>query len=190
MIHTHTQSPRTHTSGAKEQPRATLKFIPLVASLAILFLVISFFTPTAAHAASPNESNTEITNETDSAIQELNSLNIGVSARGVIIGGNKFIKVCAPKKCKTVPKAKVCTVGSGCGKAIYKEYKGYCSPTVGCFSYKGKNYIYTGFKPTAAQLSQARKCAAGIGVTWLGAIAGGPIGVTILGVPVALWSCG
>lgn len=47
-----------------------------------------------------------------------------------------------------------------------------------------------GFKPTAAQRNQARKCAAGIGVTWLGTIAGGPVGVKVSEVPVALWSCG
>jgi len=184
------QLPRPHAFGANKRSRVVMKPVSLVAGFVVLFLVFSLFSPVAANAAKLNESDTAITNETDAEIKALNNLDIGVSARGVIIGGNKFLKVCSPKKCVTVPKTKVCTVGSGCGKAIYKEYKGYCSATIGCFTYKGKNYVYTGFKPTAAQLSQARKCAAGIGVTWLGAIAGGPIGVTVLGVPVALWSCG
>ena len=166
----------------RKRRSALPRIVSMIAVLTAIFMMASFITATGAQASSSNYTDTEI--------QALNDAQVGVTARGVIIGGNKFVKVCAPKKCVNVPRTKICTVDSGCGKKIYKEYKGYCSSSVGCFAYKGKNYVYTKFKPTAAQISQGRKCAASIGVTWLSAIAGGPLGPTIIGVPVALWGCG
>lgn len=174
--------PGIRDSSFGRQSRALRKFLTLFSAFTVIFLLLSFLTAVDAQASS--------TDKPETSMRVLSDVELGSTARSVIVGGNKLTRVCSAKKCVAVPKSKICTVGSGCGKAIYKEYKGYCSSSVGCFTYKGKNYVYTGFKPTAAQLSQARKCAAGIGVTWLGAIAGGPIGVTILGVPVALWSCG
>ncbi|MGP5389809.1 hypothetical protein [Glutamicibacter arilaitensis] len=175
-------SPRIRDSSFGRQSGALSKLLSLFSAFTVVFLLLSFLTAVDAQASS--------TDKPETSMRVLSEVELGSTARGVIVGGNKLTRVCSAKKCVSVPKSKVCTVGSGCGKAIYKEYKGYCSSSVGCFTYKGKNYVYTGFKPSAAQLSQARKCAAGIGVTWLGAIAGGPIGITILGVPVALWSCG
>lgn len=105
-------------------------------------------------------------------------------------------RVCAPSgKCVTVKKSQYCyPAKQGCGKTMYREARPgeYCSSSVGCVTYKGKNYFFTGGpKVTAAQQTQARKCAASLGVTWLGAlgIGGGPVGVTVLGVAVTLWGC-
>lgn len=99
-------------------------------------------------------------------------------------------KVCTPKKCVTVAASKYCYPDSGCGQRLYKDAgTGYCSSSTGCFTYKGKNYRYTGYSATPAQHLAAQKCAAGLGVTWLGAIAGGPAGITILGVAISLWGC-
>ncbi|NLU70158.1 hypothetical protein [Streptomyces sp. HNM0574] len=101
-------------------------------------------------------------------------------------------KVCAPKKCVKVKKSKVCYPGDGCGKRAYKPWPAgsYCSPSVGCVSYKGKNYRFVGGpKMTPKQQDQARKCAASLGVSGLGFIGTGPLGVTILGVVVSVWGC-
>ncbi|MBC9729553.1 hypothetical protein [Streptomyces sp. TRM68367] len=105
-------------------------------------------------------------------------------------------RVCAPSgKCVKVKKSQYCyPAKQGCGKTMYREARPgeYCSSSVGCVTYKGKNYFYTGGpKLTAKQKTQAQKCAASLGVSWLGAlgIGGGPAGVTVLGVAVALWGC-
>lgn len=104
-------------------------------------------------------------------------------------------RVCAPSgKCVKVKTSQYCYPGKkGCGKAMYREARPgeYCSSSVGCVTYKGKNYFYTGGpKLTDAQKLSSQKCAASLGVTWLGAIAGGgPVGITILGVAVSLWGC-
>lgn len=66
-----------------------------------------------------------------------------------------------------------------------------CSPSVGCVTYKGKIYRYIGGPAmTSAQEAASQKCASSLGVTWLGAISSGPIGITILGVAVSLWGSG
>jgi hypothetical protein len=100
-------------------------------------------------------------------------------------------RVCAPRKCVTIPPARYCSPDSGCGQRLYKSAPAgqYCSSSSGCFTYKGKNYFYTGYRATPAQHLAAQKCAAGLGVTWLGAIGGGPVGITILGVAASLWGC-
>ncbi len=105
-------------------------------------------------------------------------------------------RVCAPSgKCVTVKKSEYCyPAKEGCGRQMYREARPgeYCSPSVGCVTYEGKNYFYTGGpKPTEAQKTLARKCGASLGVSWLGALGfgGGPVGVTVLGVAVALWGC-
>ncbi|MGW8378492.1 hypothetical protein [Streptomyces sp. ODS28] len=101
-------------------------------------------------------------------------------------------KVCAPKKCVKVKKSKYCYPGDGCGKRAYKRLPDteYCSPSVGCVSYKGKNYRFVGGpKMTPKQQDQARKCAAGLGVAGLGFIGTGPTGITVLGAVVSAWGC-
>ncbi|WP_330317593.1 hypothetical protein [Streptomyces platensis] len=101
-------------------------------------------------------------------------------------------KVCAPKKCVKVPASKYCYPGKGCGKRVYRDARPgeYCSSSVGCVSYKGKNYFYIGGpKLTDKQQLQVQKCASSLGVTWLGAAGTGPVGLTILGAAVSLWGC-
>jgi hypothetical protein len=101
-------------------------------------------------------------------------------------------KVCAPKKCVKVKKSRYCYPGDKCGKRVYRKLRNgeYCSPSVGCVTYKGQDYKYIGGpKMTAKQRSQARKCAASLGVSGLGFIGAGPTGVTILGVVVSAWGC-
>lgn len=101
-------------------------------------------------------------------------------------------RVCAPSK-KCVTTKKYCPPGSKCGKRVFKEVPKtqYCSSSVGCFTYKGKNYRYTGGPSlTSKQQQQVWKCASSLGVTGLGAaVATGPVGVTILGVAISLWGC-
>ncbi|MFJ9638744.1 hypothetical protein [Streptomyces sp. NPDC101178] len=101
-------------------------------------------------------------------------------------------RVCAPSgKCVTTKK--YCPPGSKCGKKVFREVPKtqYCSSSVGCFTYKGKNYRYiAGPSLTSKQQQQVWKCASSLGVTGLGAaVATGPVGVTILGVAVSLWGC-
>lgn len=98
--------------------------------------------------------------------------------------------VCAPNRCVTT--SQYCYPTSGCGSRLYREVPSteYCSSSTGCFRWNGKNYRYIGGNTlTAAQRTAVQQCAAGLGVTWLGAIAGGPTGITILGVAVTLWGC-
>lgn len=100
-------------------------------------------------------------------------------------------RVCAPSgKCVTTNN--YCFPGDGCGKHAYREARPgqYCSSSVGCVSYRGKNYFYVGGPSmTAAQRTQALKCMASLGVAGLGFIGTGPGGVTILGVVVSIWGC-
>lgn len=100
-------------------------------------------------------------------------------------------RVCAPNnKCVSAPK--VCKPDDGCGKNLYQEVPStdYCSPSTGCFNWQGKNYRYIGGPALSpADQDKMQKCAASLGVTWLGAVAEGPIGITILGVAVSLWGC-
>ncbi|MDN3023210.1 hypothetical protein [Streptomyces sp. S.PB5] len=101
-------------------------------------------------------------------------------------------RVCAPRKCVKVKTSQYCYPSKGCGKAMYREARPgeYCSSSVGCVTYEGKNYFYVGgSKLTEAQKTQTRKCAASLGVTWLGALGSGPVGLTVLGVAVSLWGC-
>lgn len=103
----------------------------------------------------------------------------------------RLIRVCPPKgKCVAIPSNKYCWPGSGCGAKLYKVAKpgAYCSSSTGCIRYKGQNYYYVGYKATKAQLAAARKCAATLGFAWVTAAAGGPVGLTIAGVPLALWT--
>lgn len=104
-------------------------------------------------------------------------------------------KICAPKKCITVPSSKVCTPAKGC-KQAYREVprSQWCSSSWGCFTYKGRNYVFVGGKkPTAAQLAATQKCLASLGVTYLGAISTAPStfggSLVALGVVVSLWGC-
>lgn len=102
-----------------------------------------------------------------------------------------YRNVCAPSgKCVWVETSKYCPPGSACGTQVYKQYTGYCSQSWGCFSYKGRNYVYVGGPvPTAAQRGKITQCAANLGFAWLTGVAGGPVGFTIGGVSLALWGC-
>lgn len=129
-------------------------------------------------------------------------LSVMVLALGLSVGGPAsashavpMTKVCAPKKCITVPSSKVCTPAKGC-KSAYREWPvgQYCAPSVGCFTYKGKNYSYVGGpKATAAEKLATQKCLASLGVTYLGAISTAPstfgTSLVVLGVAVSLWGC-
>lgn len=100
-------------------------------------------------------------------------------------------RVCAPSgQCVTTNQ--YCYPDDGCGTRLYREVPRdeYCSQSVGCFTWHGKNYRYIGGPtPTPEQRLAAQKCAASLGVTWLGAIASGGVGITILGAGVGLWGC-
>lgn len=98
-------------------------------------------------------------------------------------------RVCAPSG-RCVSAVQTCNPGTSCARELFREVPTgqYCAPSVGCFPWKGKNYRYVGGPATTqAQRESAMKCASSLGVTWLGGVAGGPIGVTILGVAVSLW---
>lgn len=100
-------------------------------------------------------------------------------------------RVCAPNG-RCVSAAQTCYPGTSCARELFREVPAgqYCAPSVGCFPWKGKNYRYVGGPATTqAQRESAMKCASSLGVTWLGGVAGGPIGITILGVAVSLWGC-
>lgn len=100
-------------------------------------------------------------------------------------------RVCAPSgKCVTTNN--YCYPGEGCGRFAYRAARAgeYCSSSVGCVTYRGKNYFYVGGPVmTPAQRTQALKCAASLAVSGLGFIGSGPGGVTILGVIVSIWGC-
>lgn len=100
-------------------------------------------------------------------------------------------RVCSPSG-KCVNASRVCNPGQCGQQSVYREWpKGqYCSASVGCFTYKGVNYSYTGApRPTPEQQAKITQCAANLGFVWVTAIAGGPVGFTIGGVGLALWGC-
>jgi hypothetical protein len=100
-------------------------------------------------------------------------------------------RVCAPNG-HCVVTTRYCPPGSACGAQTYRlagTYE-YCSSSVGCVYWKGRNYFYlSGPKPTAAQQLKIQQCAAGLGFTWLTTVAGGPVGFTIAGVALGIWGC-
>lgn len=106
-----------------------------------------------------------------------------------------YVKVCAPKKCILVPPSKYCAP-TKC-KPVYREVpRGqYCAPSVGCFSYGGKNWTYNGSpRPTAAQKAALMKCLTALGATGLSglvapATGGASVTVFVFGVGSTLWGC-
>ncbi|MFI7341786.1 hypothetical protein ACIBUY_28065 [Streptomyces sp. NPDC050085] len=102
-------------------------------------------------------------------------------------------KVCAPKKCVKVDtnnKKKYCNPGSGCGKKLYRQHSGYCSSSMGCVSYKGKNYVYVGGPAlTSKQRQQVAKCAVGLGWTVFSSASTAGTAMFVGGVAVAAWGC-
>lgn len=118
------------------------------------------------------------------------TLNTGVERSG-LVRPMASTRVCAPNgKCVTT--SNYCTIASGCSKALYKPWPvgQYCSSSVGCFTYGGKNYSYIGGPvATAEQRAKAAQCAVGIGFAAATAGAGGPAGVTVAGVALTLWGC-
>ncbi|MGW5125982.1 hypothetical protein ACWEQ7_18345 [Streptomyces sp. NPDC004069] len=102
-------------------------------------------------------------------------------------------KVCAPKKCVAVDtsnRKKYCNPGSGCGKNWYREYSGYCSSSVGCVSYNGKNYLFVGGPNlTNQQKRAAASCAAALGWCVFTAASSGGTLIFLGGVAITAWGC-
>jgi hypothetical protein len=131
--------------------------------------------------------------EADAHLQPVNATaqHAHVQAPTVSVAPMATTRVCSPSG-KCVNASRVCNPGQCGQKSVFKEWpKGqYCAPSVGCFTYKGVNYSYTGApKPTPEQQAKITQCAANLGFAWVTAVAGGPVGFTIGGVALAVWGC-
>lgn len=101
------------------------------------------------------------------------------------------VRVCAGNKCVVVPASKYCPPSrSSCVTGKWVKVYGYCSPSVGCVTIGGQNVRWQGRhrRPTAAELTSQRKCAAALGFSIAGVYAA-PGGWSIAGLGMTMWGC-
>lgn len=159
-------------------------------ALALVALLIGVVTMVGGSATARAQPAVDVVANSSAAEHVVTAASPGVDRLGSA-QATASIRVCAPNG-KCVYTSNYCTIASGCSKALYKEWPAgvYCSSSVGCFTYGGKNYSYIGGPvATADQRVKAAQCAVGIGFAAVTAGAGGPAGVTVAGVALSIWGC-
>lgn len=107
-------------------------------------------------------------------------------------GGGTRVRACAPKMCITGPASMYCPPSrSGCVKAGWVRYTGYCSSSVGCFSVAGLgNFVWdSGALHIPSNLNASRKCAASLGLSIASFYATGVNSWSVAGFAMSMWGC-